>query len=672
MHSKIFFLIVILGVFTGCSRSNDPKLLQDKIFENKIKGVLENDHFTSLKKNDSLEQLINSIEQDSARLEGIFKISYHFLNSEDSLLFRSWQLKSKRVSLEIGDSLKLAESYWDLASFFYHREILDSSYYNYNKAYNLYKQISEPVYAGRMLTNMATIEKNIYDFTRSETTSTKALQLLKNSNRVKNIYINYNNLGIVYNQLREFDKSLEHHTKALSYIDENKGKLGRYKAVSLNNIGVVYQNKEEHQKAIGYFQKAFRLDSIFEKQPRTFAMLLDNMAYSRLKLKDTSNVFNDMTRSLEIRDSINHAAGIIVNKIHLSEYFTIKKDTSEAIELLKEANELAFEKNLPQERLESLLQLSELNKDNSSKYLRQYVGLKDSLHQEERAVRNKFAKIKFETDHIIEENKELYEQREFLISLSIGFTVLGILGFIIKNQRSQNRELLLKQEQQKANERILQLLLDRQKHTEEVRQKERKRLSEELHDGILAKLFGIRMSLDSLNSKVDNYSLKLRKKYLSDLKEIGQELRGLSHQLNHSICNDQNNYIDLLEEILRQHGSSADFSYEFDVAETINWAEISGSIKLHIYRIIQEAIKNVHVHSKAKNVKICLKEREGLLTLYIRDDGIGFDAEESQDRGLGFRNMNSRVKSMDGKFSYNGEKGEGMMIFIEIPLAQNL
>jgi signal transduction histidine kinase len=672
MQSNIFFLLFILGFFTGCSSRNDFELSQDKKFENRIKKVLDKDNFTSLKKNDSLEKLINTIEQDSLRKRMIFMVSYQFYKDNDSLLFRKWHLKSKKLSLELKDSLKLAESYWDLASFFYNREILDSSYYNYNKAYNLYQQISEPVYAGRMLTNMAIIEKNIHDFTRSEITSTKALRLLKNSDHVKSMYIIYNNLGILYNQLKEYEKALEHHSKALDYIDGHKDYLSQYKAVSLNNVGVVYQNQEEHQRAIRYFQKAFLVDSIFEKQPRIFAMLLDNAAYSRLKLKDTSHVLNDMNRSLEIRDSINHAAGIIINKIHLSEFFAFKKDTSKAVELLKEANQFAFQKNFPQEQLESLLRLSKLNEESSSNYLEKYIILKDSLQQEERTIRNKFAKIKFETDHVIEENKMLYEQRKIIIGLSLGFALLGFSGFVIKSQRNKNQKLLLKQEQQEANEKILRLLLSRQTLTEEGREKERKRLSEELHDGILAKLFGTRMSLDSLNSKVDNDSIEKRKKYLSDLKEISQELRDLSHQFNSSLDTFQNNYIDLLEEILKQHSSSAEFDYHLNVDKTINWEKISGSIKLHIYRIVQEAIKNIHVHSKAKKVQITLKEKEDTLTLCIKDNGVGIETYKNLKEGLGFKNMSSRAKSMKGKFSYSSEKGEGMIILIEIPLLQNL
>ena len=71
--------------------------------------------------------------------------------------------------------------------------------------------------------------------------------------------------------------------------------------------------------------------------------------------------------------------------------------------------------------------------------------------------------------------------------------------YIILAQRAKNKELKFAKQQQETNEEIYNLMLSQQDKVDEARALEKKRISEELHDGILGRLFGTRLSLDSLN-----------------------------------------------------------------------------------------------------------------------------------------------------------------------------
>ena len=73
----------------------------------------------------------------------------------------------------------------------------------------------------------------------------------------------------------------------------------------------------------------------------------------------------------------------------------------------------------------------------------------DSLQLEERKAKDKFARIAYETDEIIEQKDKLTEQNRTLLYFFIGTLFLGVLLFVIRTQRAKNRELLLKQQQQK-------------------------------------------------------------------------------------------------------------------------------------------------------------------------------------------------------------------------------
>jgi signal transduction histidine kinase len=91
--------------------------------------------------------------------------------------------------------------------------------------------------------------------------------------------------------------------------------------------------------------------------------------------------------------------------------------------------------------------------------------------------------------------------------------------------------------------------------------------------------------------------------------------------------------------------------------------------KLMLYRIIQEALNNVIKYAKAKNVTIRLGEKEDCLELKIKDDGIGFDATKIS-KGIGLKNISSRLEFEEGKMLLLTEPGKGCEIVITIPRRQ--
>ena len=99
------------------------------------------------------------------------------------------------------------------------------------------------------------------------------------------------------------------------------------RARSLNNKGVVYKNKNEHHKAIELFQLSLSENNLKKSNAELYAMLLDNLAYSKLNLKDTSNIGLLFLEALKLRDSVNDYSGIVTSKLHLSEYYAYSKDT---------------------------------------------------------------------------------------------------------------------------------------------------------------------------------------------------------------------------------------------------------------------------------------------------------------------------------------------------------
>ena len=610
---------------------------------------------------------------DSLRTTYLTKVSFTYYGYlKDSLMFRKINKQAIELSIQINDSLNLANNYWDLGNFFRNSSIKDSAYYSYVKAQKIFEALTSDGFAGKLLLNMALIQTDYKDYTGSEVTTIRALNLLQPLKEYEPIYRCYNNLGIIFNELGEYDQALFYHNKAMEYlslIDDDNSLMEN----TLNNIGVVHQNKGDFKQAIEYFQLSLENDSLNIQSPKTYARSLDNLASGKLRLKDTMGIKELFLKAYKIRDSIQDYSGMAVSKLHLAEYYVFTNDTINAIQLANETKQLAGVKNNDRDLLASLLLLSKLDKENSFSYVNEYIKLEDKLHKQERLIRNKFARIRFETDEYIDENVKLSEQKANInkqknIILIIGSVLLlmGSLVTIIIVQRAKNIKLRLERRQQKANEEIFDLMLVQQYKLDEGRRKEKKRISEELHDGVLSRLFGTRLMLNTLNDKIDNESILDRKKYINELQHVEEEVRNVSHELNEKSLSPNIGFIDMVDNLLENRSKISNFKYKINIDNNIVWEELKGSFKMNLYRIIQEAIQNINKYAKANNVLVEFKKEESRLLLIINDDGKGFNPDAKR-RGIGINNMKSRVQQLQGKISINSQANNGTAILIETP-----
>jgi len=610
---------------------------------------------------------------DSLRNVYFTKIAFtSYFKLGDSLMFRKVNRQAIDLSKEINDSLNLANNYWDLGEFYSDYEIKDSSFYSYSKAQKIFNSLKYNKDSGIMLSNMAIIQSEQKDYTGSEVTTIKALMILNPLHINDQIYKCYNNLGVIYNELEEYDQALFYHNKALQY-QKLINKKNTLKENTLNNIGVVCQGQQKYKEAINNFQIALEADSLKERDIDLYAKLLDNLALSKLQLNDTTNIKQLFLNAYKIRDSLHDFSGMAVSKLNLAAYYAFTKDTVKAIQLANETIQLTTAKKNDRDLLASLLLLLKLDKNNSNKYSNQYIALEDKLHREERAIRNKFARIRFETNEYIDENTKLSEQKAKLseqnkLILVIGSVILlmGLLITIIFDQRSKNVKLRLEQRQQKANEQIFDLMLVQQYKLDEGRRNEKKRISEELHDGILGRLFGTRLILGTLNDKNDKETIVKRKKYISELQQVEEEIRNVSHELNEKSLDRNIGFIQMIEILLEKQSEITNYNYKIKYDNKINWAKIRGSLKMNLYRIIQEATQNINKYANAKNVFVEFKIEKQYLLLILNDDGIGFNTDYTS-KGIGLKNMRSRVKELNGKISIKSKQNEGTSILIEVP-----
>lgn len=661
MSKKYTSLFIILFLCISCSENRSLTNVDTE--KKSIDSLLVSENISEPHKMESLHKLLNLVDSDSLANAYTFTISYHYLEKKDSLPFRYWHRITEKQALKLKDTSRIAEAYWDLGRFYQEQGLMDSSFINYNQSYNHYILIGNKKYAGKLLILISVIQKNVGDFTGSEITAFKGIALLKPMNEYGSLYALYNTLGIVNNELKEYEKALIHHEKALMY-GEKMEDLGTRKIISLNNIGVVKQNMGLQDEAIAIFEEALTTEGLFSSNAKLYAMLIDNKAYSSFLQKDTLGIEKQYNKALKIRDSIKHMDGVVMNKIHLSEFYIFKNDTLSAIKYAKEANALAKNTRNHRDILASYLLLSKIDEENSKKYLTNYIRINDSLHKQERIISNKFTKIQFETDEFIAENEKLTERQGLLLSLSGTFAIFALLIFVILTQRFKNKKLWLIHQEKAANEKITSLLLDQQTIQEESRERERKKISEELHDGILAKFFGISLSLESLNSRVDPEALLTRENYLNYLKEIGKELREVSHNLNSPYTSAAIGFQQLLEDIIKKESDI--INYQFEVDDRIEWEKITGNLKMNIYDLMQDYIRNFIKYAKASNIEVVFTLENELLQISLKNDGLSLGS--NKNLATGSKKIKSSIKAIRGEFLINSKAKTGTELIIKVPV----
>ena len=520
---------------------------------------------------------------------------------------------------------------------------------------------------GKMLYNMALAQADVKDYTGSEINTINAIEILKPLEATKQLYNCYNNLAVVTKELKEFDRAIDYNNMALEYQKQIKGE-NTYGLTLKNNIGMIYIEQGDFQKAIPYFEEVVADKSVLDEKPKLYALALSNLAYTMLRVNKKVNLTERFEKAIKIQDSIGDIVGLTQSNYNLAQYYLNEQDTVLALITAKKALQYAEISHSNKKLLETLQLLVKLDPKRAISYNREYINLNDSLQQVERQVRNKFARIRFETDEFIAENEVLERQKQLWTGIAIAVLLLGLMSYLIVDQRAKNQKLRFQQEQQAANQEIFNMMLDQKHKVEEGKKLEQKRISQELHDGVLGKMLGARMVLTGLNQKTDPDAEIQRKKAIDALQDVEKEIRAISHELSHAAYLKINNFINSIETLLETVQTTGDFGYTFDYEKEFSWDKLSGDTKINVYRLIQESLQNCVKHAQCEKVAVRLHIVNDNLNVVISDDGKGFKANKGK-KGIGMRNIASRVQKLKGQWNIESTLGKGTTVTLIIPLA---
>ncbi len=201
----------------------------------------------------------------------------------------------------------------------------------------------------------------------------------------------------------------------------------------------------------------------------------------------------------------------------------------------------------------------------------------------------------------------------------------------------------------------------------EGQENERKRIAEELHDGIIGDLSAIKLQISALDKNENSFPDQSSFKKINEMIDQScSQVRQISHDLMPAAI-EEFGLIESIKLLCKKLNFAHDSEFDFQVFG--EYKPLSPLQETTIYRIIQELLNNTVKHAQAKHILIQLNLHKEEISISVEDDGNGFDVNASH-AGIGLRNLQSRIKSLQAEFDIKSSN-IGTSVHILINLKKN-
>lgn len=233
-----------------------------------------------------------------------------------------------------------------------------------------------------------------------------------------------------------------------------------------------------------------------------------------------------------------------------------------------------------------------------------------------------------------------------------------------------NRALLAEVNERRRAEEMLRSLTNR---VVQFQEDECSRVALELHDNITQSLCAVLFRSEALVNTFSDHDGPQMSEAIKMRDILGHTIR----EVERISSNLRPSSLDLLGLIPVIRETCTEFENRTKVIVKLDCMELAVrlpfNIELALYRILQEALKNVELHARAYQVAVTLTKTDEILQLSIKDDGIGFSHDvqsfvQPGKKGLGLLSMRERTISVGGAFKLNSAPNTGTEVEVRIPL----
>jgi len=451
-------------------------------------------------------------------------------------------------------------------------------------------------------------------------------------------------------------------------------------ALTLNNKGEAFIATGDTAHGIRCYEEALEISrkgNFIELQQALYSSY-GELLLSRNKIQEAIGCF---TKALSLDSNTNPYYASIIPYYSLGRAYSLLKDYRKAESYLMKGISRADQLGMLDNKTEAHLTLASIYEATgrlpaSLNQLRLYLRLKDSLMNKERVQAINQLNIRYKT---AQKDKELAE-KQLLIArqqnqLSRKNTLIGIIlmsmlllmvlallfWLLYRNNYHKRR---LQEERMRTMEKaedikIMQALMKGE-------EKERRRIAQELHDGIGGMLAAIQMHFSAARNREDDRSRQVENmnEIMGMLESTADEVRKTAHNLMPDILI-RHSYEEALQLYCENINAGNGLQVDLQIYETMS--PLPKSVELSLYRIVQELLQNIIKHADASQAIIQINQQEEKLSIMIEDNGNGFTPDQD-GQGIGLHNLRSRVQGLQGFLSVESVVGSGTTVYMEFAL----
>ena len=658
----LLLLILLIIYFLGSSKAQIIKVNSDSITPQKK---------TYNNRIDSLKQLIANAPNDTIKVRRLIRLSNEQRNDFGNATIE-YAEKAKLLAEKLQYNQGLAMSYQAIGNFYqlkgnykiaiaYYQTSIDFAEEDptleklefYSPLLNLY------FYLGDYLNAMKAVTNQIEGFEK-----------LKNK---KGIAHCNNLLGYIYFKQEDFGEAEKYYVRYINNARElnDSSMIGH----ALGELADVFIKEKKYELSLTVLSTAMRIFTLFKSSGGQFNNGLINQMQAKAfyRLSQIYKSMGDFHKALKFSlAAIDSSLKNSTNKYEKAGYYINAGDVYKELKNYNKAiSYLTFGFNLSREiqhrenirdAAEHLAETYTLQSKNDSAFYfyRLFVGLKDSIINNE--TKMKIAGIQGQYD-MAKKDKEIVRQKE-IRNILIGSFILLLISLVfldiyyrLKQKNSYHKKLNFQQ-----NELFNTIAA--------AQDEERKRIAQDIHDGLGSILSAAKLNLSSLKESrplLSNEQITNAETTMQLLDEASVELRSISHNIMPATLS-KLGLIAALKNLTYTISSNSDLQIDFSAHYFT--VRINEQIEMSIYRITLELINNIVKHAQANKVTVQLIKYPHYINLLVEDNGQGFDYKNAllEKNGMGLVNILSRVDYLKAKMNVDASPGRGTIVIIDVPL----
>ncbi len=421
-------------------------------------------------------------------------------------------------------------------------------------------------------------------------------------------------------KLKRIDEGKKMATKALALSTKYKNPLGLI--ISHHSWGEVYTEEEKYEKAIASFNKSLELSEMYQ-QSHMVMLNKVGLQHATLMAEDYNLSIEYGEQALSETQNLKNENTLYAIHKNLGYAFNGLGNTKKGFYHLKLAHEIYIESSGVE----------------SQKAINDILIKYDTEKKEKALIASRLKNL--------ENQNKLYKRAQWIGILGT-ILVLVLLSYFFYNRLQKQRLEHLHKEQE--SKRMLAAI--------SAEEKERERISNELHDGMASSITGIKMKLEDLAMESNSTELK---PLVNQLQSLHDETRRMSHNLMPLGLNNDN-WTERLAAYCRENSSS---SFQIQFSNNLKLPiSLDPSVSILLYRSVQELIHNAQKHAKSPSCVVQVSQLDDELIISVEDEGVGF--EVNKVKGQGLESMRQRLQEIGADMEIESKIGQGSLISLSL------